>query len=64
MSEPTTQNLIETIDYALSLHANQRTWNQLQRTAMEADFGWEKSAMEYILLYKNSNEPDRIDTLT
>jgi starch synthase len=53
MPAPTTQGLIEAIDRALELHAMPRIWNQLQRTAMEQDFGWEKSAMEYILLYEN-----------
>ena len=53
MTEPTTQALIAAIDRALEVHANPRIWNQLQRTAMEQDFGWDKSAMEYILLYRN-----------
>ena len=54
MPEPTVQSLIEAVDQALELHANPRLWNQMQRTAMEQDFGWEKSALEYILLYKGS----------
>jgi starch synthase len=55
MKTPTAQGLLEAIDRALELHANPRIWNQLQRTAMERDFGWEKSALEYILLYQNGH---------
>ena len=55
MKTPTAHGLLEAIDRALELHANPRIWNQLQRTAMETDFGWEKSAMEYILLYENGH---------
>jgi starch synthase len=55
MKTPTAQGLLGAIERALELHANARVWNQLQRTAMEQDFGWEKSALEYILLYKNGH---------
>jgi len=55
MKAATAQGLLGAIEHALELHANTRIWNQLQRTAMEQDFGWEKSALEYILLYKHGH---------
>lgn len=46
--------LLKTILNALTLYSNKKLWNQLQRTAMKQDFGWEKSAQEYIHLYQNN----------
>lgn len=49
----TTAHFIKTIHRALSLFSQTKLWNQLQRTAMQQDYGWEKSADEYIQLYRN-----------
>ena len=49
----TTVHFIKTIQRALSLFSQTKLWNQLQRTAMQQDYGWEKSADEYIQLYRN-----------
>ncbi len=45
--------LIKTVQRALQFYAQKRYWQQLQRTAMQQDFGWEKSAQQYIELYKD-----------
>jgi len=50
---PNTSELLKTIERALSLFSKKKYWNQLQRTAMQQDFGWKKSAKEYINLYRN-----------
>jgi len=50
---PTTSELIKAMRRALLLFPQKKLWNQLQRTAMQQDFGWEKSAKEYIHLYRN-----------
>lgn len=53
MELATTQTFINTVQRALSLFAQKKHWNQLQRTAMQQDFGWEISAQKYINLYRN-----------
>jgi len=45
--------LLKTILHALTFYSDKKYWNQLQRTAMQQNFGWEKSALEYLALYKN-----------
>ncbi len=49
--EPTANELYKTIQRALTLFQQKKLWNQLQRTAMQQDFSWDKSAREYIKLY-------------
>ena len=53
METPTTSSFIHTLQRALSLFTQKKHWNQLQRTAMKKDFGWEISALKYIKLYRN-----------
>ncbi len=50
---PTTKELAKAMQRALLLFPQKKLWNQLQYTAMQQDFGWEKSAREYIELYRN-----------
>ncbi len=50
---PTTKALVKTIRRALEIFPQKKHWNQLQRRAMQQDFGWEKSAIKYIDLYRN-----------
>jgi starch synthase len=44
--------LLQTIKRALSLFQDEKAWNKTIRNAMEQDFSWEKSAKQYIALYK------------
>lgn len=45
-------SLLHTIQRALTLYAQKKLWNQLQKTAMLQDYGWEKSAKAYIKTYQ------------
>ena len=49
------QELIKTIDKALSAFADKKKWQQLVAKAMELDFSWEGSAKKYIELYAKNN---------
>ncbi|MEB8433755.1 glycogen synthase GlgA [Cocleimonas sp. KMM 6892] len=53
LEAPNTAALIKTIQRALSLYENKKSWQQLQRNAMTQDFSWEKSANAYIEIYNN-----------
>lgn len=44
--------LVGTADYALGIYNNRPEWQSLMRRAMTEDFGWERSAREYINVYK------------
>jgi starch synthase len=46
------QALLETIDRALHVFANRRTWAALRRRAMSMDFSWDRSAQEYGRIYE------------
>jgi starch synthase len=46
------QALLETIDRALHVFANKRTWAALRRRAMSMDFSWDRSAQEYGRIYE------------
>lgn len=45
--------LAESIQHALRVYADQRRWRGLQIRAMKQDFSWEKSAHQYLELYKS-----------
>jgi starch synthase len=45
--------LLETIERALKVFADDKQWTKLMKNAMEQDFSWERSAKQYISLYKN-----------
>jgi starch synthase len=46
------QDLLKTIDRALQVFADKRSWTALQRRAMSMDFSWDRSAREYHNLYE------------
>ncbi|KAF2955215.1 glycogen/starch synthase [Marinitoga sp. 38H-ov] len=53
--EYTSSNLLISVLKALNVYfRNQECWNTLVKNAMKTDFSWDKSADEYILLYKRS----------
>ncbi len=49
-------SLISALDRALEAHRNQRDWARLLRNAMLSDFSWERSAREYLEVYKRISE--------
>jgi starch synthase len=46
------QELWKTIDRALQLFPDKRSWSALQRRAMSMDFSWDRSARAYSDLYQ------------
>ena len=43
--------LIDAVKRALAIYRDRATWERLVRHAMESDFSWNKSAVEYMALY-------------
>ncbi len=54
ITEHNTQAMLTTIKRALRHYENSKVWRQLQRTAMAADFSWQRSAAQYIALYQQA----------
>lgn len=54
MPEASLPALQQTILRALQCYRQQKPWQQMQRTAMSQDVSWRHSALEYLLLYKDS----------
>ena len=52
-TDPTPQALSGTIRNALALYTDQKAWRKLQREGMLQDFSWERSAREYVSLYRS-----------
>lgn len=52
MQQPTVDALLEATDRAIEHFNKKNAWNCLMRTGMQLDFGWEKSAMAYFMLYE------------
>lgn len=46
--------LLKTIDRALELFEDRKTWPQLVERAMAQDFSWDASAEQYLELYRNA----------
>lgn len=44
--------LLDTVRFALSVCSDKNAWASLMHRALEADFGWQRSAGEYLSLYK------------
>lgn len=51
-NEATAGTLMETIKRALIIYSQPETWKQLQTSGMQKDYSWNKSAKEYMALYK------------
>lgn len=47
-----TQNLLEVMDRAITLFADEKRFKALRKTAMKLDFSWEHSAKEYAEYYR------------
>lgn len=55
---PIAKTLLMTIERALEIFKHKKSWHQLQRNAMQKDFGWKTSAKSYMKIYRN----EAIDT--
>lgn len=49
-------SLLDAIGRALKIYRKKQDWTRLARQCMAADFSWERSAIEYIDLYKKAIE--------
>lgn len=49
-------SLLNAIDRALQVYRVKQEWSGLMRQCMSADFSWERSAREYVSLYKKTVE--------
>jgi starch synthase len=57
---PTVAALEDAIRRALALYARPKAWQKLMRQAMQADHGWETSALEYFMLYQTIIADDAV----
>jgi starch synthase len=46
--------LLDAIERAIGVYKNQRAWQSLIKKCMSEDFSWEKSAKEYVEVYKKA----------
>ncbi len=44
--------LLRTLDAALAAFANKKVWTRLQKNGMRANFSWDRSAAEYVKIYR------------
>jgi starch synthase len=52
-TDPSPTLMAATLRRALEVFQNTKKWRSIQRTAMAEDFSWEKSALQYVELYKS-----------
>ena len=45
--------MLGAIDCALSVYKDRYTFNAMRKSAMDSDFSWKKSSVEYLKLYKS-----------
>ncbi len=44
--------LLRTVETALAVFPNKKIWTRLQKNGMRADFSWDRSAAEYVKIYR------------
>ena len=44
--------LMDVLNAALATYSNKKTWKRLQKNGMRADFSWDRSAGEYVKMYR------------
>ena len=54
--------LLETLRTALGVFPNKKRWTRLQKNGMRADFSWDRSAGEYVKMYKRLTPPKAAKT--
>ena len=47
------KELLKTIQRAVKMYGDQKTWQKVMRNGMAKDFSWESSAKKYINLYRS-----------
>lgn len=47
------KELLKTVQRAVKMYGDQKTWQKVMRNGMAKDFSWESSAKKYINLYRN-----------
>ncbi len=47
------EEFLKIIEYALEIYKEKDKWNELFKNALKSKFTWEKSAKEYMEIYKN-----------
>ncbi len=47
------EEFLKVIEYALEIYKDKDKWNELFKNALKSKFTWEKSAKEYMEIYKN-----------
>lgn len=68
-TDATADDLVACVTRACAGFQDKASWRQLQRNAMERDFGWDRSAKLYLAVYRDLlrgsewavPEPDQID---
>jgi starch synthase len=53
--EYTPAALLEALQRALTLYADRREWQRLQRAGMNKDHSWDRSAREYVTIYERAS---------
>ena len=56
-SDYTAGALLEALQRALALYKDQRKWRTLQAAGMKQDHSWDRSAREYVKMYKRVMVP-------
>jgi starch synthase len=51
---PNAQAMLDCLDRALSIYAQPVAWRRLQRFAMSCEFGWDRSAHDYMEIYNKA----------
>jgi starch synthase len=49
-----TKDFLDTVRKALALYRDRESWKRLMTRGMKADFSWQRSAREYVSLYKKA----------
>jgi len=49
---PTSDAVFNVLERGITLYLQQKTYTQIQANAMQQDFGWQKSARQYLSLYQ------------
>lgn len=55
-TEYSPEELLGTIDRAISVYGDPRLWAQVVRNAMQSDFSWSRSSDEYLDLYRKAQK--------
>jgi len=51
--KPNVKEFVTAIRRALETYRNKEAWQKIQQNGMSENFSWNKSAQQYIELYKN-----------